>query len=76
MLFMKCTENECVPDCGKCKKYKKRSHTFFWKFQINSQILTSALLVQLQKEETLEELGYLKGGVLEPYKVSWCPFVE
>ena len=20
---MKCTENECVPDCGKCKKYKK-----------------------------------------------------
>ena len=22
MLFMKCTENECVPDCGKCKKSK------------------------------------------------------
>ena len=31
MLFMKCTENECVSDCGKCKKYKKRSHTFLWK---------------------------------------------
>ena len=20
MLFMKCPENQCVPDCGKCKK--------------------------------------------------------
>ena len=28
MLFMKCPENQCVPDCGKCKKsMKKRSHT-------------------------------------------------
>ena len=27
MLFMICTENECVPDCGKCKKCKKRWHT-------------------------------------------------
>ena len=26
-LLMKCTENQCVPDCGKCKKVKKRSHT-------------------------------------------------
>ena len=24
MLFMKCTESECVPDCGKCKKSKKK----------------------------------------------------
>ena len=23
MLFMKCTENQCVLDCGKCKKCKK-----------------------------------------------------
>ena len=23
MLFLKCTENQCVPDCGKCKKCKK-----------------------------------------------------
>ena len=27
MLFMKHAENQCVPDCGKFKKYKKRSHT-------------------------------------------------
>ena len=20
ILFMKCTENQCVPDCGTCKK--------------------------------------------------------
>ena len=20
MLFTKCTENQCVPDCGKCKQ--------------------------------------------------------
>ena len=37
MLFMKCTESECVPDCGKCKKSKKkvkkkkRSHTILYK---------------------------------------------
>ena len=23
IIFMKCTEKECVPDCGKCKKSKK-----------------------------------------------------
>ena len=23
MLFMKCAENQCVPDCGKCKKVYK-----------------------------------------------------
>ena len=23
MLFMKCTEKKCVPDCGKCNKCKK-----------------------------------------------------
>ena len=23
MLFMKCTENQCVPDCGKCEKCKR-----------------------------------------------------
>ena len=34
------------------------------------------MLVKLQKEEVLEELGYLKGGMLEPYKVSWFPYVE
>ena len=28
MLFMKCTENQFVPDCGKYKKsVKKQSHT-------------------------------------------------
>ena len=27
MLFMKHAGNQCVPDCGKFKKYKKRSHT-------------------------------------------------
>ena len=27
MLFMKFAENQCVPDCGKCKKsMKKQSH--------------------------------------------------
>ena len=26
-LFMKCTENQGVPDCGKCKTCKKQSHT-------------------------------------------------
>ena len=35
-----------------------------------------SLLVKLQNEEILQELGYLSGGVLEPYKVSWCPYVE
>ena len=29
MLFMKCTENQCVPDCGKCKKCKKNDHIPF-----------------------------------------------
>ena len=24
MLFMKCSENQCVPDCGKCKKSMKK----------------------------------------------------
>ena len=24
----------------------------------------------------LQELGYLNGSVIEPYKVSWCPLVD
>ena len=24
----------------------------------------------------LRELGYLKGSMVEPHKVSWCSFVE
>ena len=32
--------------------------------QLNSKILTSALLVQLQKEEKLQEFGYLKVACL------------
>ena len=61
MLFMKCAENQCVTDCGECKKsMKKRSHTILWKVQLNFKILTSAFLVQLQKEEKLREICYLK----------------
>ena len=40
MLFLKCTENECVPGCRKCKKCKKRSHTILWKIWVTSQILS------------------------------------
>ena len=29
MLFMKCIENECVPDCRKCKKCKTTDHILF-----------------------------------------------
>ena len=29
MLFMKCAENQCVPDCGKCKKSIKNDHIPF-----------------------------------------------
>ena len=46
MLFMKFAENQCVPDCGKCKKsMKKQSHAILWKVQLSFKILTSALLV-------------------------------
>ena len=60
-----------MPDCRKCKKsVKKRSHTIMWRIWVSCQILSSvSLLVKLQKEEILQELGYLNGGVLEPYKV-------
>ena len=34
------------------------------------------LLVQLQKGRILGEFGYLNGGMIEPYKVSWCAFVK
>ena len=33
MLFMKCTENKCVPDCRKCKKCKKNNQKIFFIFQ-------------------------------------------
>ena len=29
VLLMKCTVNECVPDCRKCKKCKKNNHIPF-----------------------------------------------
>ena len=46
MLFIKCTENQCVPNCEKWKKsVQKRPHTILWKARLNSKILTSALLV-------------------------------
>ena len=35
-----------------------------------------ALVLKLQKRGISRELGYLKGSVVEPYKVLWCPFVE
>ena len=28
MLFMKCPENQCVPDCGKCKKKYEKTITY------------------------------------------------
>ena len=36
----------------------------------------AALLLEYQKGRILRELGYLKGSVVELYKVSRCPFVE
>ena len=30
MLFMKCNENLCVPDCGKCIKRVKNDHIPFF----------------------------------------------
>ena len=67
-----------MPDCRKCKKsVKKQSRTIMWRIWFSCQIVSSvSLLVKLKKEETLQELGYLNGGVLEPYKVSWGPYVE
>ena len=57
--------------------YKKQSHTIMWRIWVSCQILSSvALMVKLQKEEILQELGYLKGGMSEPFKVSWCHNVE
>ena len=48
-----------------------------WRIWVSYQILSNVLLlVKLQEEEILQELGYLNGDVLEPYKVSWCPYVE
>ena len=48
-----------------------------WRIWVSYQILSNVLLlVKLHEEETLQELGYLNGDVLEPYKVSWCPYVN
>ena len=30
MLFMKCNENQCVPDCGKCIKSVENDHIPFF----------------------------------------------
>ena len=61
MLFMECTEKECEPDCRKCKKRIKHSNTILQKIQVTFKILSSVvLLLQLQKEDIFQELGYLK----------------
>ena len=73
MLFMKCTEKNVCQIVENATNVKKQSHTILQKVQVNSQILTNALLMQLQKEKILQEPGYLKGDF---FKVSWCPFVE
>ena len=67
-----------MSDCRKCKTSVKIDHIpLCGEYRLVAKILNSvSLLVKLQKEEILQELGYLNSGVLEPYKVSWCPYVE
>ena len=61
VLVMKCNENDNVPCCGE---------------YLSVMLDGVAWLLQLQKGRILRELGYLKGSVVELYKVSRCSFVE
>ena len=45
MLFMKCTGNECVPDCIKCKKCKRTITYHFIENIVSFQILSSVAYV-------------------------------
>ena len=55
-------------DCRKCKKMITYHHVEnISQLSILSSVV---LLVKLRKEEILQELGYLNGGVLTLYKVS------
>ena len=49
--------------------YHTAENTYQWRLD------SVVLLVWLQKGRISRELGYLKGGVTEPNKVSCCPFV-
>ena len=61
VLVMKCNENDNLPCCGQ---------------NLSVMLDGAALLLKLQKGRMLQELGYLKGSVVELYKVSRCHFVE
>ena len=61
MLVMKYRQNNQLPYCGEY-------------LSIDFEQWSVAGLVEEGKNTA--ELGYLNGGVFEPYKIPWCPSLE
>ena len=73
---MKCTENQCAPDCGKCKTCKKTIRYHFLKNVAKFYDPDQCVAGVVAEGGNIAKTLLFKGDVFEPYKVSWCPFVE
>ena len=69
-------ENQCVPDCEKCKACEETITYHFVKSVARFKHRDQCIAGVVAEGGNIARTWRFKSGVFEPYKGSWCPFVK